>query len=87
MQPIAKTLLTFIVLAIYGTTLSAQAEADDFTIIKQRVVAELMKSSVDDARVEDILNRMQEDGSYPEIDYSDLSRTAGFPHRHHERRP
>lgn len=83
MQPIAKTLLTFIVLAIYGTTLSAQAEADDFTIIKQRVVAELMKSSVDDARVEDILNRMQEDGSYPEIDYSDLSRTAGFPHRHH----
>lgn len=83
MQPIAKALLSFIVFTLGGITLSAQAEADDFTIIKQRVVAELMKSSVDDARVEDILNRMQEDGSYAEIDYTDLSRTAGFPHRRH----
>ncbi len=56
---------------------------DDFTIIKKRVVDELLKTSIDNARVEDIFSRMNPDGSFNDIDYSDLSRTAGFPHRRH----
>ncbi len=56
---------------------------DDFATIKQRVVDELMKSTVHDDRVDEILGRMQEDGSFADINYLDLSRRAGFPHRRH----
>lgn len=64
-------------------TLSINVSADDFEIIKGRVVAELMKISIDDSGVEAILERMQKDGSFQDINYADLSRTAGFPHRRH----
>src|SRR5690606_37615064 len=57
--------------------------ADDFDIIRKRVVDELMKTPVDDSHVEEILSRMLPDGSFRDINYTDLSRTAGFPHRRH----
>lgn len=57
--------------------------ADDFDVIKKRVVDEIMKYPVDDSRVQEILDRMNPDGSYQNINYDDLSRTAGFPHRWH----
>lgn len=66
-------------LAARGT----DSQADDFSTIRERVVAELLKTPVAASRVTDILARMQADGSFGNIDYSDLSRTAGFPHRHH----
>ena len=44
--------------------LSINANADDFKIVKERVVTELMKTSVDDNQVETILSRMKADGSY-----------------------
>ena len=47
------------------------------------MVNELQKTSVDDSLVTDILSRMKPDGSYSDINYEDLSRTAGFPHRRH----
>jgi len=56
---------------------------DDFNIIKERVEAELMKSDTDDSRVGEILSLLNEDGSFQGINYVDLSRTAGFPHRRH----
>ncbi len=56
---------------------------DDFEIIKDRVIAELMKMEIEDDRVEGIVNKMTEDGSFPDINYEDLSRTAGFPQRRH----
>ena len=64
-------------------TVSSLATPDDFEIIKRRVVAELMKTPVNDGAVETILAKMQSDGSFRDINYTDLSRTAGFPHRHH----
>jgi chondroitin AC lyase len=63
--------------------LSFQPKPDDFGLIKSRVVAEVMKTGIDDSGVEAILGRMNKDGSYPDINYDDLSRTAGFPHRRH----
>ena len=56
---------------------------DDFEVIKDRVVAELMKSAIDDGSVKTILGRMNGDGSFGDINYVDLSRTAGFPQRKH----
>ena len=71
----------FIVAALL--VLSINSNADDFKIVKERVVNELQKASVDDSLVEFILSRMEPDGSYSDINYEDLSRTAGFPHRRH----
>lgn len=56
---------------------------DDFKIIKDRVLAELMKTSIDDDRVKAIINRMDTNGSFKDINYEDLTRTAGFPQRRH----
>lgn len=81
MKPTIKTLLSLIIFVLF--TVSTNAKPDDFEIIKERVVAELMKSSIDDGRVETIIDKMNEDGSFQGINYTDLSRTAGFPHRHH----
>src|SRR5688572_12929335 len=64
-------------------TLSGQARPTDFEIIIGRVVSELMETTIDDSSVAAILGRMKKDGSFGDINYSDLSRTAGFPHRRH----
>ncbi|MDP6040133.1 MAG: polysaccharide lyase family 8 super-sandwich domain-containing protein, partial [Candidatus Latescibacteria bacterium] len=42
-----------------------------------------MKSLINDRRVESIVDRMDVDGSFKNINYADLSRTAGFPQRRH----
>jgi len=76
-----KVPFPFIVTALL--ILSVNSNADDFKIVKERVVNELRKTSVDDSQVESILSRMKPDGSYSDINYEDLSRTAGFPHRRH----
>jgi len=65
------------------STFNPTAKQDDFEIIKKRVVDELLKTPIDDQRVEAILDKMNPDGSFEGIDYTDLSRTAGFPHRYH----
>ena len=72
-------LLTF----LFWVPIFIQAQTDDFEIVKSRVVAELMKADVDEGHVEQILANMNEDGSFRGIDYADLSRRAGFPHRRH----
>lgn len=56
---------------------------DDFERVKSRVIEELMQSETDDGRVKAIIGRMDEDGSFKDINYEDLSRTAGFPQRRH----
>ena len=75
---ILSSILTFTILS-----LSIQAQTTDFTIVKERVTAELLKSTVDDSKVDEILTRLTDDGSFQNINYADLSRIAGFPHRHH----
>ena len=54
----------------------------DFETIKSRVVAELMKPEVDESKISDLLNSQREDGTWPGINYEDVSRT-GFEHRIH----
>ncbi|MEO1012394.1 MAG: polysaccharide lyase family 8 super-sandwich domain-containing protein [Bacteroidota bacterium] len=51
-------------------------------IIKKRVVTEIMKTSVADAHIEEIITTLSEDGTWPDIDYKDVSR-EGFQHRVH----
>jgi len=72
-------LLTFISFVF----ISVNAQDGDFKLIKERVVAQLMTSVRADDLIDPIINKMNEDGSFNDINYVDLSRTAGFPHRHH----
>jgi chondroitin AC lyase len=81
MKPTIKTLLPIIIFVFF--TLTTNAKPDDFKTIKKRVVAELMKSNIDDDRVEAIISKIKENGSIEGINYEDLSRTAGFPQRRH----
>jgi len=76
-----KPVFTFVFILLITTF--AHTQTDDFTTIKNRVVAELMKTEIDDSRIESILSELNEDGSFKGINYEDLSRTAGFPHRRH----
>lgn len=87
-EPLMTSLANKLYVAFFLTLLfclPASAKPDDFGIIKERVVQELMEGPIDDAQVQQILAGMRPDGSFEGIDYADLSRTAGFPHERHTR--
>ncbi|HSI76926.1 MAG TPA: hypothetical protein VK957_13570, partial [Lunatimonas sp.] len=56
---------------------------NELDTIRSRVAADLLNTEISEEQVKNILNQMDPNGSYPHIDYKDLSRTAGFPHRQH----
>ena len=60
-----------------------QAGSGGMGIVKSRVITELMKGAVNDAQIRQIISTYKQDGSFADIDYSDLSTTAGFPHQKH----
>lgn len=62
----------------------SHAQSKDLILIKERIVTELMKNKPNDQQVALILSQFNEDnGSFKDINYSDLSRTASFPHGRH----
>lgn len=54
----------------------------DLDIIHNRVFVDLMKPEVDDSQVESLIVSIREDGTWPGINYEDVSRT-GFQHYIH----
>ncbi len=54
----------------------------DFDVVKERITKELMQAPVDDQRIETLISTIREDGTWPGINYEDVSRT-GFEHRFH----
>lgn len=56
----------------------------DLEIVRARVVDDLLEPEVDQAEIKHLLRSMLEDGSWPDIDYKDVSRT-GFQHSRHLR--
>jgi chondroitin AC lyase len=81
MNPTSKTSILLLISLFFS--LAIHANDKDFEIIKSRVVDELMKTEINDEKVAGILENMKVDGSFDGINYDDLSRTAGFPHRRH----
>ncbi len=61
----------------------ASAQTNDLAIIRQRVIAEMFANPVADNQVETVVAKMKADGSFPGIDYADLSNIAGFPQQRH----
>ena len=72
----------FLAFLMFMTSLTI-AQTNDLAVIKQRVIAELFTNTVADNQVETIVAKMREDGSFPGIDYADLSNIAGFPQQRH----
>ena len=73
-----------VIVLLFGLQQTAFAAPSDFEIIKKRVVEAIMNQEVDDNRVAKLLATLGEDGTWPDINYADVSR-EGFQNRiHHE---
>ncbi len=77
----ARYLVTTILVILF--CFDAVSQSNDFETVRQRVIDELLRDPVDDQDISGILGLMKEDGSFSDINYEDLSRTAGFPQRRH----
>ncbi len=63
-------------------SLMAYPQPQDFEVVRQRVIDQLMKPAVDDARVKELIGSMGKDGSWSDINYVDTTNT-GFDHQRH----
>lgn len=69
-------------IALLFVSAAVGAPKSDIAVIKQRVVDELMKYSVNDEQVGNMVSSIRQDGTWPGINYEDVSRT-GFEHSRH----
>src|SRR5690554_5496797 len=95
MRPKSIFAITFLVLPLYcaqSTPVSRASDpsvttvvafaSPDLEIIRRRVIQDLLKPPVNEKRVSAVLASMRADGSWPDINYVDVSRT-GFEHARH----
>ncbi len=61
---------------------AAQAKTTDLELLRKKVIAEVMDNTVNESRVRDLMATLQPDGTWPGIDYKDVSNT-GFQHGRH----
>lgn len=61
---------------------ATQVRARDLEGIRLRVITDLLEPAVDEQEISRLMNAVQPDGSWPDIDYRDVSRT-GFEHGDH----
>ena len=71
---------------VWGNDLLASVnkkqDTSDLELVRERVREDLLDEEVDEANIADLLNNLQENGSWPDINYQDVSRT-GFEHSRH----
>ena len=73
----------FLIICLFGFMQALNAAPNsDIETIKKRVVDELMKPAVDDAKVETLINTFNDDGTWQGINYEDVSR-EGFENEIH----
>lgn len=72
----------FIVFALIATPLVGFSAEKTIELLRQKVIAELMAPTVDETSVRQLMATIRPDGTWPEIDYVDVSRT-GFQHTQH----
>jgi chondroitin AC lyase len=72
----------FILLFIAGSAYSGISAPSDFELIKKRVLESLLNTSVNDAEVEMLVGSITDNGTWPGIDYEDVS-NEGFQHSRH----
>jgi chondroitin AC lyase len=72
----------FVLILISGITFPGICAPSDFEVIKKRVLESLTESPVNDETVKTLVNSLQDDGTWPDINYEDVSR-EGFQHSRH----
>ncbi len=82
MKLLRQCLLLVSLVALFASPCLAQNDAQR---IKERILADLMTTKINDSQVESLIAKMNDDGSFRGINYEDLSRTASFPHGGHTR--
>ena len=84
-----KQLLNFLIplliaihLIISVEDIQGQTPELDLELLKERFIAELLESPVDEQQIDDLIHTIRKDGTWPGINYEDTTRT-GFEHRIH----
>lgn len=72
-----KALLLFAVLPLFLS--ASHPQPDDFELVRQRVVAELLKSEVDDDEVTSLIEAIGENGAFRESTMRISAGRPGFP--------
>ncbi len=79
MSRILKLAWIFLIICCFDKTLATETSLET---VKKRVIAELLFNPVDDENVAELLATIREDGTWPGINYQDVSR-EGFEHHNH----
>lgn len=72
----------FGLIVLFFATITLSAAKSGIETIKERVVNEILEPTVSDPEIELLLDTIREDGTWPGIDYEDVSR-EGFLHMVH----
>ncbi len=76
-------LKTFLFITLFTIVFSGICSAQsDFQKVKERVIANAMDSEINDSEIRQLLETLKDDGTWPGIDYANVSR-EGFEHRYH----
>jgi len=78
-----RQIIFFILLIGAFISTVALAQVNEIALIRERVVLQLKTGPVDTDEIASLLGLIKADGSFKNIKYTDLSRTASFPHRKH----
>ena len=71
-----------LVVAAIGASSAADEPGQSLELLRERFVADQLDRNVSPNRVRELMDTIEEDGTWPGIDYEDVSRT-GFEHRSH----
>ncbi len=71
-----------LVLGLIQVQASVAKVNPDMELLRKKVIAELMAPAVDESRVRELMVTLRPDGTWPGIDYADVSNT-GFQHAEH----
>ncbi|MBO9561510.1 MAG: hypothetical protein J7621_02005 [Niastella sp.] len=75
-------LSTLLIACILLASFYSLAQDPTLRVIKQRVVSDLMAPGIDQTAIGNLVKTIRPDGTWPGIDYKDVSRT-GFQHKDH----
>ncbi len=64
-----------------GETANKIAATEDLETIRKRIIDDLLEPAVQSDKIKRLINTIQQDGSWPGINYKDTSRT-GFASEH-----
>ncbi|MGM0739520.1 MAG: polysaccharide lyase family 8 super-sandwich domain-containing protein, partial [Bacteroidota bacterium] len=74
----------YLLLLLLGLLCTSAYTRSDIDVVRQRVVSEILTYHPDDGEIDDLVRSLREDGSWPGINYEDVSNT-GFEHTVHLR--